>query len=106
MPHILISHLSKSFGHTRAVEDISLSVEVGEIYGLIGPDGAGKTTSMRLLCGALQPDPYPPGAPRHVIQVAGVDMIKHTDEARALLGYLPQRFSMYEELTVLENLRF
>ena len=107
MPHILISHLSKSFGHTRAVENVSLWVEVGEIYGLIGPDGAGKTTTMRLMCGALLPDPaHLAGAPEPVIQIGGVDMLRHTDQARAQLGYLPQRFSMYEELSVLENLRF
>lgn len=105
MSHIQVSHLSKSFGNTHAVDDISLQVEAGEIYGLIGPDGAGKTTSIRLLCGALQPDPHKSGS-KTVIQIAGVDMLKHTDPARALLGYLPQRFSMYEELTVLENLRF
>jgi ABC-2 type transport system ATP-binding protein len=105
MSHIRVSHLSKSFGNTHAVDDISLQVEAGEIYGLIGPDGAGKTTCIRLLCGALQPDPHKSGS-KTVIQIAGVDMLKHTDPARALLGYLPQRFSMYEELTVLENLRF
>jgi ABC-2 type transport system ATP-binding protein len=105
MSHILVSHLSKSFGNTHAVDDISLGVETGEIYGLIGPDGAGKTTSMRLLCGALQPD-HPKSGSETVIQVAGVNMLKQTDQARAQLGYLPQRFSMYEELTVLENLRF
>jgi ABC-2 type transport system ATP-binding protein len=105
MSHILVSHLSKSFGTTHAVDDISLQVEAGEIYGLIGPDGAGKTTSMRLLCGALQPDQHKSKA-ETVIQIAGVDVLKQTDTARAQLGYLPQRFSMYEELTVLENLRF
>lgn len=107
MPSILVSHLSKSFGPTKAVDKLGLWVEAGEIYGLIGPDGAGKTTSMRLLCGALQPDPaYPAGTPDPVIQIAGFDMLKHTDPARAQIGYLPQRFSMYEELSVLENLRF
>ncbi|MFZ2095712.1 MAG: ABC transporter ATP-binding protein [Anaerolineales bacterium] len=105
MSHILVSHLSKSFGNTHAVDDISLQVEPGEIYGLIGPDGAGKTTTMRLLCGALQPD-KPRDAAETAIVIAGVDMLKQTDPARAQLGYLPQRFSMYEELTVLENLRF
>jgi len=82
-------------------------VEAGEIYGLIGPDGAGKTTTLRLLCGALRTDPAQnAAAPPAMIQVVGVDMLRHTDRARAQLGYLPQRFSMYEELTVLENLRF
>jgi ABC-2 type transport system ATP-binding protein len=105
MPHILVSHVSKSYGTTLVVDDISFLVEVGEIYGLIGPDGAGKTTTMRLLCGALQPDQHKHAADT-VIQIAGVDMLKNTDSARSQLGYLPQRFSMYEELTVLENLRF
>jgi ABC-2 type transport system ATP-binding protein len=105
MTQILVSHLSKSFGDTHAVDDISLQVEAGEIYGLIGPDGAGKTTTMRLLCGALQPDRHQSGSVP-VIQIAGVDMLKQADPARAQLGYLPQRFSMYEDLTVLENLRF
>ncbi len=105
MTQILVSHLSKSFGDTQAVNDISLQVGAGEIYGLIGPDGAGKTTTMRLLCGALQPDRHKSGSVP-VIQIAGVDMLKQADPARAQLGYLPQRFSMYEDLTVLENLRF
>jgi ABC-2 type transport system ATP-binding protein len=105
MPHIFVSHLCKSFGNLHAVEDVSLQVEAGEIYGLIGPDGAGKTTTMRLLCGALQPD-HPSGNPETTVQIAGSDMLRQTDQARSKLGYLPQRFSMYEELTVLENLRF
>jgi ABC-2 type transport system ATP-binding protein len=105
MAHILVSHLSKSFGTTIAVDDVSLQVDPGEIYGLIGPDGAGKTTTIRLLCGALLPDPGKNRA-ETVVQIVGVDVLKQTDPARAQLGYLPQRFSMYEELTVLENLRF
>ncbi len=107
MPHILVSHLNKSFGSTQAVKNLNLCVEPGEIYGLIGPDGAGKTTTLRLMCGALRPDPaHLPGSPQPIIQIAGVDMLTHTDQARAQLGYLPQRFSLYEELTVVENLRF
>jgi ABC-2 type transport system ATP-binding protein len=105
MAHILVSHLSKSFGMTVAVDDVSLQVDPGEIYGLIGPDGAGKTTTIRLLCGALLPDPGK-NHTETVVQVVGVDVLRQTDPARANLGYLPQRFSMYEELTVLENLRF
>lgn len=109
MAQIEASHVSKSFGQVRAVQDASLSVEAGEIYGLVGPDGAGKTTTIRLLVGALQPDRLlgPVGAgSAPTIRVAGLDIIKQTEQARARLGYLPQRFSLYEELTVLENLRF
>jgi ABC-2 type transport system ATP-binding protein len=105
MASILVSHLSKTFGETHAVDDVSLQVEQGEIYGLIGPDGAGKTTTMRLLCGALEPDSTH-ASQETVVQIDGVDMLRQTDPARARLGYLPQRFSMYEDLTVLENLRF
>jgi ABC-2 type transport system ATP-binding protein len=105
MPNILAAHLSRSFGTTPAVDDVSLQVDAGEIYGLIGPDGAGKTTIMRLLCGALQPDLHK-GEAETVIQIEGLDILGQTDQARARLGYLPQRFSMYEDLTVLENLRF
>jgi ABC-2 type transport system ATP-binding protein len=105
MPSILVSHLSKLFSTTMAVDDVSLQVEPGEIYGLIGPDGAGKTTTIRLLCGALRPARGINRA-ETVVQVGGIDMLLQTDLARAQLGYLPQRFSMYEELTVLENLRF
>ena len=102
---IELSHLTKSFGVTRAVDDVSLHVDGGEIYGLVGPDGAGKTTAMRLTCGALRPDERR-GEQAPSIQVGGFDMLRQTDRARAQIGYLPQRFSMYEDLTVLENLRF
>ncbi len=91
--------LTKSFGSVQAVRDLTLAVAPGEIYGLIGPDGAGKTTTMRLLCGALRPD-----AGR--VLVAGYDLSRQVERARERIGYLPQRFSLYEELTVLENLRF
>jgi ABC-2 type transport system ATP-binding protein len=108
-PLISAAHLHKSFhragGVAHAVADLSLSVAAGEIYGLVGPDGAGKTTAIRLLCGALRPDLGKKDAIPS-ISIAGYDLLKHTDLARAQLGYLAQRFSMYEELTVLENLRF
>jgi len=99
------NHLSKSFAETRAVEDLSLHVASGEIYGLVGPDGAGKTTTMRLLCGALLPDRLR-GGDLTSIHIAGYDAIRQTEQARAQIGYLPQRFSLYEDLTVLENIRF
>jgi ABC-2 type transport system ATP-binding protein len=102
---ILAQHLSKTFRKHTAVDDFSLSVAAGEIYGLVGPDGAGKTTIIRLLCGALLPDPGQLER-RPVVQIGELDMLADTDTARGQIGYLPQRFSMYEELTVLENLQF
>ncbi|MGE5464045.1 MAG: ATP-binding cassette domain-containing protein [Syntrophothermus sp.] len=93
------THLKKYFGNTHAVDGISLQVKPGEIYGLVGADGAGKTTTMRLLVGALLPD-------EGQVSVAGFDVIRNTENARSHIGYLSQRFSMYEELTVLENIRF
>ncbi len=95
-------NLLKTFGEKRAVDGLSLHVAAGEIYGLVGPDGAGKTTSMRLLCGALQASP----ADQAAIHVAGYDIPRQIEKARAQIGYLPQRFSLYEELSVLENIRF
>jgi ABC-2 type transport system ATP-binding protein len=91
--------LSKTFESEQAVVDLNLHVAAGEIYGLVGPDGAGKTTTMRLLCGALLPT-------TGEAIIAGQKMTTNPDEGRAYIGYLPQRFSLYDELTVLENLRF
>jgi len=91
--------LHKAFGATRAVDGVSLTVRAGEAFGLVGPDGAGKTTTLRLLVGALQAD-------RGRVVVNGHDLAYQVDEARAGIGYLAQRFSLYGDLTVAENLRF
>ena len=91
--------LKKSFDDTHAVNDVSLQIPAGEIYGLVGADGAGKTTTMRLLVGALLPE-------EGEVTVCGYDVIRRTEQARSQIGYLSQRFSMYEDLTVLENIRF
>ena len=93
------NHLKKHFAHIHAVNDVSLQIKSGEIYGLVGADGAGKTTTMRLLVGALLPD-------EGDVKVCGYDVIRETEIARSQLGYLSQRFSLYEDLTVLENIRF
>jgi ABC-2 type transport system ATP-binding protein len=93
------SHLRKVFGATVAVDDLSLQVEEGEIYGLVGSDGAGKTTTIRLLVAALKPD-------SGQASVCGFPLDKKAEQARSQLGYLSQRFSLYEDLTVLENIRF
>jgi ABC-2 type transport system ATP-binding protein len=91
--------LEKRFGENHAVGGVSLQVSAGEIYGLVGPDAAGKTTFVRLLCGALTLD-------AGSVSLGGVDVAATPEKARELIGYLAQRFSLYEELTVYENLRF
>jgi len=91
--------IRRSFGGVRAVDGVDLVVRAGEAYGLVGPDGAGKTTTLRLLVGALLPD-------EGSVSVAGRDLRREPDEARAKIGYLAQRFSLYGDLTVWENLRF
>ena len=91
--------LRKSFGEIRAVEGLDLVVLAGEIFGLVGPDGAGKTTAVRLLCGAMAPDS---GAAR----VAGFDVVTEAEEVKRRLGYVPQRASLYGDLTVEENMLF
>jgi ABC-2 type transport system ATP-binding protein len=93
------AHIYKSFGDNHAVQDVSLSIQPGEIYGLVGPDGAGKTTTIRMLVGALRVD-------SGEITVCGYDVNKQVELARAQFGYLSQRFSLYDDLTVLENIRF
>jgi ABC-2 type transport system ATP-binding protein len=101
MTDVLISasNIHKSFGEIHAVDGVSLEIKAGEIYGLVGADGAGKTTTMRLLVGALKAD-------SGNVTICGFDVAKEVEHARAQLGYLSQRFSMYEDLTVLENIRF
>src|SRR5512143_3219003 len=96
-PLISATNLHRSFGDLHAVDGVSLKIPPGEIYGLVGADGAGKTTTMRLLVGALLPD-------EGNASVYGYDVIRKTENARSHIGYLSQRFSMYEELTVLENI--
>lgn len=91
--------LSRHFGAVRAVDGLDLRVNGGQIVGLIGPDGAGKTTTMRLLCGVLTPS-------RGRAVVGGFDLCTHLAQARAIIGYVPQRFSLYGDLTPLENLHF
>ena len=96
---IQFEQLKKSYGETVAVDGLSLEVQAGEIFGMIGPDGAGKTTAMRVACGLLLPD-----AGR--VLITGRDSAKDTMRVKEHLGYMPQRFSLYPDLTVSENLRF
>ncbi|MEN6462110.1 MAG: ABC transporter ATP-binding protein [Syntrophomonas sp.] len=95
---ILTTGLSKSFGKIKAVANVSLQVNKGEIFGLVGPDGAGKTTLMRMICGLITPD-------TGEIRLIG-HSIKEVEQIKDQLGYMPQRFSLYGDLTVMENISF
>jgi ABC-2 type transport system ATP-binding protein len=103
-PILVVSHLSRTFtvrgqDPIRAVDDASLAVEAGQIHGLVGPDGAGKTTTLRLIFGAYKAD-------GGTVTIGGYPVAEQAEEARALIGYLSQQFSLYEELTVMENIGF
>ncbi len=96
---ITTQNLTKRFGDLVAVDNLNLHIHAGESFALLGPDGAGKTTIIRLLCGALTPTAGD-------IQIGDFSLAKQTDRARALIGYMPQRFSLYENLSVLQNIVF
>ena len=96
---IRIDGLNKSFGITRAVKDIAFNVEEHEIFGLIGPDGAGKSTIMRIITTLLLPD-------SGKVEVLGLDVVEDFKKLRTKLGYMPGRFSLYPDLSVEENLKF
>jgi len=99
MLSIQATHLSKKFGSLTAVKNLNLEVKTGEIFGLVGPDASGKTTTLRMLCGILPPDG---GEAR----VAGCDIRKEAEPLKEKVGYLPQRFGLYGDLSVLENIHF
>ena len=99
MKAIEVHHLSKRYGAVEALKDVSFEVEKGEIFGLIGPDGAGKTTLFRILCTLLRPD-------GGTATVDGFDTVRQMHAIRSRVGYMPGRFSLYQDLTVEENLRF
>jgi ABC-2 type transport system ATP-binding protein len=91
--------LTKRFDKVIAVSDLTLSVGAGEIFGLVGPDGAGKTTTIRMMAGIMQPD-------AGEITIAGCDVIKDPEAVKFQISYMPQRFGLYEDLTADENIRF
>ena len=96
---IQINNISKSYDDVQALTEISLKVEKGELFGLIGPDGAGKTTLMRILMTLLLPD-------SGEAKMDGLDVIKDFKKIRHIVGYMPGRFSLYQDLSVEENLNF
>ncbi len=91
--------LAKSFGAIKAVQDLSIDVPQGAIYGFLGPNGSGKTTTIRMLCGLLTPDAGEGTC-------LGFDIRRDTQRIKAEVGYMPQRFGLYEDLTIRENLEF
>ncbi|MFJ6327531.1 MULTISPECIES: ABC transporter ATP-binding protein [unclassified Rhizobium] len=94
-----VQGLVRRFGSLSAARDINLDIARGEIFGLVGPDGAGKTTIMRVLAGVLRPD-------AGTVTVEGVDVVASPELAKSLISYMPQRFGLYEDLTVAENIFF
>ncbi|MBU0984875.1 MAG: ABC transporter ATP-binding protein [candidate division Zixibacteria bacterium] len=99
MSFLQIEHLSRSYGDIPAVREFSLDVTEGDICALVGPDGAGKTTILRIVCGLMAADS---GA----VRVNGQDVLSSLDQVKAILGYMPQQFSLYPDLSVEENLTF
>ena len=96
---ILTENLTKRFGRTLAVAGLNLAVRREEIFGLVGPDGAGKTTTIRMLAAIMNPT-------KGWARVAGYDTVRQAEEIKRIIGYMPQHFSLYGDLTVMENLNF
>jgi ABC-2 type transport system ATP-binding protein len=94
-----VRELSKSFGAFKAVDGVSFSISKGEIFGFVGPNGAGKSTTIRMLTGLLPPT-------SGIGRVAGFDTAREMDQVKARIGYMSQRFSLYDDLTVAENIDF
>jgi ABC-2 type transport system ATP-binding protein len=98
-PCISVQGLTKRFGDFTAVNNVTFEVQPGEVVGYLGPNGSGKTTTIRMLCGLMQPSA---GA----IQVLGVDVIHNPEAVKPHIGYMSQKFALYDDLTVRENLEF
>ena len=99
MPAIQTDHLTKRFGKVTAVDELTLTVDEGEIFGLVGPDGAGKTTTMRLLTAIMEPDDGE-------AWVVGRHTVREAETIKENIGYMSQRFGLYPDLTVMENINF
>jgi ABC-type multidrug transport system ATPase subunit len=96
---IKITNLLKSYGKVQALKSVSLTINEGDLFGLIGPDGAGKTTLIRIIPSLLMPD-------SGSVEIFGMDSVKYFREIRSIVGYMPGRFSLYGDLSVKENLEF
>ncbi len=96
---VLVQGLRKVFGSRVAVEKLDLTIHTGEVLGLLGPNGSGKTTTIRMLCGLMTPT-------AGSATVVGHDVIAHPEQVRRRIGYMSQRFGLYDDLTVAENMRF
>src|SRR5690349_24176823 len=94
-----IRHLTRRFGELVAVDDVSFSVARGAIYGLLGPNGSGKSTIIRMLCGVLEPT-------AGSATVLGLDAVRDAEAIKRRIGYMSQKFSLYADLTVAENIEF
>lgn len=99
MNSIIIKNLSRHFGSFKAVDDVSFTVKKGEIFGFLGPNGSGKSTTIRMLCGLL-------GSTSGTAEVAGYDINTNPENVKLKIGYMSQRFSLYNDLTVEQNLDF
>lgn len=99
MPAVKVENISKSYGKTVALDGVSFEVEQGELFGIIGPDGAGKTSLFRILATLILAD-------EGTVTVEGFDVVKDCKELRKRIGYMPGRFSLYQDLSVEENLQF
>lgn len=96
---VVVESLTKKFGNFTAVDSVSFRVRKGEIFGFLGPNGAGKSTTIRMLCGLLEPT-------AGTASVGGFEISRQTDQVKLSIGYMSQRFSLYEDLTVEENINF
>ena len=99
MDAVHLEAVTKRYDNVVALRDVSMSIGTGEMFGLIGPDGAGKTTAIRLMCGLLKPD-------AGSVRVMGRDPVKQHREVTQVIGYLSQRFSLYGDLSIDENISF